>query len=320
MKEIVPDWPQKLLLANPRGFCAGVVRAVEALRDFHLKNRGEQPEGITYSYHQIIHNTHVVGEFEEAGVEFVNNLTEIPEGSKVMFSAHGVSPEVVRQAKERRLSMVDATCPLVAKPHQEARRFAKDGYEILYVGHEGHDEAVGLTGEAPQSIKLIQTVEDARAIIVNNPTKLALLTQTTLSIDDTEPILNILRGRFPGIIEPPKSDICYATQNRQDGIKAMVREGAEVVVVVGSQNSSNSERLVEVAVGNGATRSFLIDSAEELDPNWFIGAKAVGLTSGASAPEEKFQEVVSWFKKRGSIQIQEVVVADESRIHFAPPK
>lgn len=322
-RELLPEnsqWPQKLLLASPRGFCAGVVRAVNGLWEFHKANQRERPGSTTYSYHQIIHNTHVVRQFEQAGVVFVNDITNVPKDSNLMFSAHGVSPKVVKQAEERRLRFLDTTCPLVDKPHREVRRFAKEGFDIFYIGHAGHDEAVGILGEAPERIRLIETADDARLVEVSDPNKVALVTQTTLSFDDSKEIKDILKMRFPNIIEPPKSDICYATQNRQDGVTSMVKKGAEIVVVVGSQNSSNSKRLTEVAMTNGPVRSYLIDDVSELKPDWFIGAKAVGLTSGASVPEDKFQEVVAWFEKLGSNTIEEVKVADESRINFSPPK
>lgn len=314
-------WPQTLLIASPRGFCAGVRRAIDALWEFHKRNQEKDPGAITYSYHQIIHNTHVVREFENAGVMFVDDINEIPEGENVMFSAHGVSPEVRFQTEARGLTWIDATCPLVEKPHREIRKFVELGYTILYIGHAGHDETNGTIGEAPENMKLIQTVEDARDIKIKDPEKVALTTQTTLSIDDTAEIRQVLKERFPKIVEPPRSDICYATQNRQDGVKEMVGRGASVIVVVGSPNSSNSKRLAEVTESYGA-RAYFIDEVGELigKEGEFSGVSVIGLTSGASAPEDKLQEVVGWFRERGSKEILEIIVEDESKIAFAPPK
>lgn len=314
-------WPQTLLIASPRGFCAGVRRAIDALWDFHKQNQAKESSSTTYSYHQIIHNTHVVRDFENSGVVFVNDINEIPEGENVMFSAHGFSPEVRRQAEERKLSWIDATCPLVEKPHKEIRKFASDGYAILYIGHADHDETIGILGEAPEHIKLIENIDDAESVEVADPEKVAFTTQTTLSIDDTAEIRKTLKERFPNIIEPSRSDICYATQNRQDGVKEMIQRGASVIIVVGSPNSSNSKRLAEVAEASGI-RAYFVDEVGELvgREDEFLGVSIIGLTSGASAPEDKFQEVVSWFYKRGSKEIVEIIVEDESKISFAPPK
>lgn len=315
------SWPSKVLLASPRGFCAGVIRAVEALREFHKRNQKREPGSVTYSYHEIIHNTHVVREFEEAGVVFVDDIGDIPKGANVMFSAHGVSPEVRSQTQERRLNWVDATCPLVEKPHREIKKYAEEGYTILYIGHAGHDEAVGTIGEAPNNIKLIQTLEDAGRVTVSDKEKVALTTQTTLSLDDTARIRAVLKQRFPNIVEPRKQDICYATQNRQDGVKEMVERGAGVIIVVGSPNSSNSKRLREVAETTGA-KTYFVDDAGGLEgkETEFLGTTVVGLTSGASVPEDKFQEVVAWFRERGSREFIQIVVEDESKIQFTPPQ
>lgn len=315
----MPERPLKIFVANPRGFCAGVVRAVDALWDYHRQNQSDKPDAKTYSYHQIIHNTHIVRQFEQAGVVFVNDIAEIPEGSNLMLSAHGVTPEVIKQAEQRGLRLKDATCPLVDKTHREARRYLDEGMTVLLIGHPGHDETVGTLGYAPE-VKLIEKPEDVDNLQVPDPDKVALIMQTTLSMDDADAARKAVIGRFPNVVMPKVSDICYATQNRQDGVKTMVDKGAEIVVVVGSQNSSNSKRLAEVAMTAGVVRSYLIDDASELNPDWFVGAEAVGLTSGASAPEDKFQEVMAWFQQLGSTSVEEVTVADESRMSFSPPK
>lgn len=320
MAEIFQDWPQKLLLASPRGFCAGVDRIIRGVERSHEARQQTHPGSITYVFHEAIHNKPEVERLKRLGIVSVNNISEIPDGADAWISAHGASPQVYQEAQTKGLDLIDGTCPLVKKPHDEVKRYVSEGREILYICHFGHDEAVGLVGEAPESIISIQTEEDVDFINVKDPTKLALLTQTTLSMDDTAKIRAKIKERFPDIIEPPRTDICYATQNRQNAVKTIVQKGAEVVVVVGSQNSSNSLRLAEVAITAGAVRSFLVDGADELDKNWFIGIRAVGLTAGASGPEYKFQEVVSWFQERGCLDIQEVKVADESMIHFAPPQ
>lgn len=322
-------WPKKILIASPRGFCAGVERAIEVLERVQEANRKEQ----IYSYHQIVHNTHVVRKFEDSGVRFVDDVTEIPEGGTVVFSAHGVSPEVRKQTLDRKLNWVDATCPLVEKPHREVKKYAEQGYTILYIGHAGHDETIGTMGEAPEHMRLIETVDDAKTVQIENPEKLAVTTQTTLSLDDTAEILAVLKERFPQMIVPRSEDICYATQNRQDAVKEMVRMGAQAIVILGSSNSSNAHRMREVAQrvllgpGNGVSKTkqtpaHLIDDVKELEgrEELFKGLQAVGLSSAASVSEEKFQEVVSWFRARGTEQVQEVTVADESKIHFAPPQ
>ncbi len=322
-------WPKKILMASPRGFCAGVERAIEVLERVQNSNPQEQ----IYSYHQIVHNTHVVRKFEESDVRFVDDIIEIPEGGTVVFSAHGVSPEVRRQTEHRKLNWVDATCPLVEKPHREVKKYADQGYTILYIGHAGHDETMGTMGEAPDHMRLIETVEDARKIQVENPEKLALTTQTTLSLDDTAEILAVLKERFPKMIAPRSEDICYATQNRQDAVKEMVNRGARAIVIVGSSNSSNAHRMREVAeralkaaffaeASNQKIPAYLIDDVKELfgQESLFHSLPAVGLSSAASVSEDKLQEVVTWFRERGSEIVEEVVVADESKIHFAPPQ
>lgn len=327
-KQTNKSWPKKILIASPRGFCAGVERAIEVLERIQNANPNEQ----IYSYHQIVHNTHVVRRFEKSGVQFVDEMTQIPEGGTVVFSAHGVSPEVRRQTGERKLNWVDATCPLVEKPHREVKKYADQGYTILYIGHAGHDETIGTMGEAPEHMKLIETVEDAQSVQVENPEKLAVTTQTTLSLDDTAEIIAVLKKRFPAMIAPRSEDICYATQNRQDAVKEMVERGAQAIVIVGSSNSSNAHRMREVAERSLLAQhypnqtsegpSYLIDDVKELTDreSLFYGLEAVGLSSAASVSEDKFQEVVSWFRERGTELVEEVVVADESKIHFAPPQ
>lgn len=320
-------WPQKILLAKPRGFCAGVVKAVNELQIIVDANRAQDPIATTYAFHKIIHNKSVIEGFEQQGVRFVDNIEDIPDNESVIYSAHGVSPQVRAQAQRKGLKEYDTTCPLVESPHRRARRLAAEGYTMFYIGHAGHDEAVGVLGEAPDQMILVETVEDIVKTRLENPDleKIAYLTQTTLSKDDTAPITAALEQTYPGILPPPKSDICYATLNRQHAVKAAINEGAEIIAVVGSQTSSNSKRLAEVAISTGKSlnrqiRAFLVDEVAELDPKWFIGANIVGITAGASVPEDKFQEVVSWFKSRGS-EVDELPLAegarDESNIHFA---
>ncbi len=269
----------KILLAGPRGFCAGVNMAIEALE------RAIQRFGTPlYVYHEIVHNRHVVDRFRGQGVVFVDGLHEVPTGSHLMYSAHGVAPEVQHEADRRELHVIDATCPLVRKVHLEATRFAREGYTIVLVGHRDHDEVVGTLGEAPDQMRLVETVEDVDRLEIADPTKVAYLTQTTLSVDDAEIILRRLRERFPQAVGAPKEDICYATQNRQEALKALL-PAADVALIVGSRNSSNSTRLQEVALGAGRP-AYLIDSAGEIDPAWFVGNETVAVTAGASAPEE----------------------------------
>lgn len=321
--ELGTSWPQKLLLASPRGFCAGVDRAIDEGMKRIQQVRLQDPTGPIYFYHEIIHNQTIRQRFEDLGGVFTDNLELVPVGEPIIYSAHGVSPEVRKQAKQRRLIEYDATCPLVESPHQRARRLAAAGYNMFYIGHAGHDEAIGVLGEAPGRMTLIETVEDIDRNPVDHPEKIAYLTQTTLSQSDTEPIEVALRARYPEIVGPPNSDICYATLNRQKAVRALVTRGAQIVVVVGSKNSSNSTRLAEVALSAGARNSYLLDDASGLNQDWFYNTECVGLTSGASAPEDVFQGVLAWFTKRGSYQFEEVKpnhFKDESNIHFAPPK
>src|SRR5687767_2441903 len=273
----------KVLLAAPRGFCAGVNMAIESL-DLVLAAYGAP----VYVYHEIVHNQYVVDSFRDKGAVFVEDLRDVPMGATLLFSAHGVSPEIRRIAHDLELRAIDATCPLVTKVHLEAKRFAEEGYTILLIGHEGHDEVIGTMGEAPQAIVLVESVEHADRLELPPDARLAYLTQTTLSVDDANRIINRLKERFPQIVGPPKEDICYATQNRQEAIQALAGE-ADIVLVLGSQNSSNSQRLKELAAERGVA-AYLIDGAADIDERWFGGVKSVVITAGASAPESVVQE------------------------------
>ena len=301
-----------MLLAAPRGYCAGVDRAVETVE------RALQAFGAPiYVRKQIVHNLPVVRDLESKGAIFVEELEEVPSGATVILSAHGVAPEVYGQARARDLRVIDATCPLVTKVHNEAKKFAKDGYHIVLIGHEGHEEVVGTMGEAPASITLIGQPEEADQLDLPEGDKVAYLSQTTLSVDETNDVIERLRARFPVIQGPPREDICYATQNRQTAVKVLA-EKADVVLVIGSDNSSNSNRLAEVARARGA-RSYLIDDETEIDEAWLEGARTVGITSGASAPEWLVDRVVGWFRDRGVDDVEEVRVVEED-VHFALPK
>jgi 4-hydroxy-3-methylbut-2-enyl diphosphate reductase len=305
---------RRILLAAPRGFCAGVVRAVEIV-DLAL----DCFDGPIYVRKEIVHNRHVVRDFEARGVRFVEELSEVPDGATVVFSAHGVSPQVRADAVARRLRVIDATCPLVTKVHLEAIRFARFGYEILLVGHAGHEEVEGTMGEASR-IRLVSTVEDAERIAVVDPERVAFITQTTLSMEDTRPIVNTLKRRFPKIHVPAKDDICYATQNRQVSVRALAKR-ARVILVVGSRNSSNSNRLVEEAELAGA-RAYLVDDVAGIEPAWLAGAEIVGITSGASAPEFLVDEIVRTLKARAGagvlVDVEEVLTVPED-VHFPLP-
>ena len=310
--DAVPPMLDTILLAKPRGFCAGVERAIEVVEQAlaHLP-------GPVYVRKEIVHNPHVVNALRKQGAIFVNELTEVPQGSTTIFSAHGVSPAVHAAAKTRQLKVVDATCPLVTKVHVEAKRFAKDGYTLLLIGHEAHEEVEGTMGEAPQAIQLVQTVEEARTVQVPNPDKVAVITQTTLSMDDTRAILEVLKARFPKLVSPSKDDICYATQNRQNAAKVISKQ-AEVILVIGAKNSSNSIRLTEVAESAGR-RAYLINDAGEINPAWLQGVRCVGVTSGASAPEHLVQEVVAHLKRFGSsVAVEEVELVQED-VSFGLP-
>ena len=287
-----------ILLMTPRGFCAGVERAIET-----VEQTLQRFPGPVYVRKEIVHNRHVVEALRRKGAIFVEELDEVPEGSTTIFSAHVVAPSVHEAAKARRLQVIDATCPLVTKVHVEAGRFAREGYTLLLIGHAGHEEVEGTMGEAPRAIRLIQTVEDARQVLVEDPEKVAVITQTTLSVDDTRAILDVLKMRFPRLISPKQDDICYATQNRQNAVKAMAKE-AEVILVIGAANSSNSIRLTEVAE-DARRRAYLINEASEIDPAWFDGVACVGVTSGASAPEHLVQEAVDVLKRLGASRVEE---------------
>lgn len=302
---------KKLLLAKPRGFCAGVDRAIDV-----VEMALTLYEGPIYVRKEIVHNKHVIQSLAAKGVIFVDEIEQVPEGAVVIFSAHGVSPEVRANAAAKHLTVIDATCPLVTKVHQEAIRFANEGRSIILVGHEDHEEVVGTTGEAPNNIQVVESVEEAEAVQVSDPDRVAVTTQTTLGVDDSKAILDALKRRFPGIIAPASDDICYATQNRQTAIKTLAKD-TDLVLVIGSDNSSNSRRLKEVAESMGA-RSFLIDDVSEIEPEWLEGVECVGVTAGASAPEHLVQEVVEYFKKMGVAEIEEVAVIEE-KVTFIPP-
>jgi 4-hydroxy-3-methylbut-2-enyl diphosphate reductase len=306
----VPDL-KRILLASPRGFCAGVVRAIEIV-DLAL----DCFDGPVFVRREIVHNRHVVRDFEARGVRFVQELDEVPDGATAVFSAHGVSPQVREQAVRRGLRVIDATCPLVTKVHLEAVRFAKMGYEILLVGHANHEEVEGTMGEAATQIRLVSTVDDAESIQVRDPQRVALITQTTLSMEDTRPIVETLRRRFPEIHVPAKDDICYATQNRQVAVRALAKQ-APVILVVGSRNSSNSNRLVEEAQLAGA-RSYLVDDVTQIDPAWLAGVGTVGITSGASAPEFLVAEIVRRLGGEDAVEVEEVETVAED-VHFPLP-
>jgi 4-hydroxy-3-methylbut-2-enyl diphosphate reductase len=306
----VPDL-KRILLASPRGFCAGVVRAIEIV-DLAL----DCFDGPVFVRREIVHNRHVVRDFEARGVRFVQELDEVPDGATAVFSAHGVSPQVREQAVRRGLRVIDATCPLVTKVHLEAVRFAKMGYEILLVGHAGHEEVEGTMGEAATQMRLVSSVDDAERIQVRDAQRVALITQTTLSMEDTRPIVETLRRRFPAIHVPAKDDICYATQNRQVAVRALAKQAA-VILVVGSRNSSNSNRLVEEAQLAGA-RSYLVDDVTQIDPAWLAGAETVGITSGASAPEFLVAEIVRRLGGDDAVEVEEVETVPED-VHFPLP-
>jgi len=288
----------KIILTSPRGFCAGVNMAVAAL-ETALKLFGAP----LYVFHEIVHNKHIVDRFRQQGVVFVDEVEEVPPGARLMYSAHGISPEVHRVANERRLQVIDATCPLVRKVHWQAVRFAQQGYTIVLVGHQGHDEVIGLMGEAPQQMLLVETVEDVDRLQLPSGTKVAYLTQTTLSVDEVNHILKRLKQRYPEAVGSPHDDICYATQNRQEALKAILGE-VDVVLVVGSQNSSNSMRLAEIALEHGIP-SYLIDGPHDIDSQWFHGDEVVGLTAGASAPEDLVSGCIELLQTRFNAQLEE---------------
>jgi 4-hydroxy-3-methylbut-2-enyl diphosphate reductase len=300
-----------VLLASPRGYCAGVDRAVDAVERALAKHGAP-----VYVRKQIVHNLHVVRDLESKGAVFVDEETEVPEGAVVVLSAHGVAPEVYSNSRVRRLEVIDATCPLVTKVHVEARRFAAAGDTIVLIGHAGHEEVVGTTGQAPERTILVQSPGDARTVQIADPDHLSYLTQTTLSVDETNEILEILRERFPAIQGPPREDICYATQNRQDAVKAIAPR-VDVLLVIGSRNSSNSNRLAEVSRERG-TPAYLVDDESNVDPAWLEGASTVGLTSGASAPEWLVDRMLQWLAAQGFDDVEEITLAEE-RVRFSLP-
>jgi len=302
----------KILLASPRGFCAGVNMAIDTL-DTAIRLYGTP----VYVFHEIVHNKHVVDRFVGQGAVFVNAVEEVPEGGVLLFSAHGVAPEVRRVAEERRLRAIDATCPLVTKVHLEAIKYAKAGYRIMLIGHEGHDEVIGTMGQAPAAFTLVETAEEVDALPFGPDDRLAYLTQTTLSVDDASRIINRLKERFPQIVGPPKDDICYATQNRQEAVR-LLSDGADLVLVLGSQNSSNSQRLAELARERGIA-AHLIDGANEIDPGWFQGHETVVITAGASAPESVVQDCVAWLSGRYGAVVEERTIREED-VYFPLPK
>jgi 4-hydroxy-3-methylbut-2-enyl diphosphate reductase len=311
----MPDPSERtVLLAEPRGYCAGVDRAV-----ITVEKALDLYGAPIYVRKQIVHNKHVVQSLEARGAVFVEELDEVPEGSRVVFSAHGVSPAVHTQAVERRLKTIDATCPLVTKVHHEARRFAGDDYEILLIGHEGHEEVEGTAGEAPEAVTLVEGTEAVATVSVRNPDRVAWLSQTTLSVDETMETVERLRGRFPNLLDPPSDDICYATQNRQQAVKE-IAPGADLVLVVGSGNSSNSVRLVEVALESGAAAAYRVDDASEIDEAWLTGVRSVGVTSGASVPEDLVDGVLDYLSARGFPVARTVHTAEESLIFALPPE
>ncbi|MFD9327600.1 4-hydroxy-3-methylbut-2-enyl diphosphate reductase [Streptomyces sp. NPDC060065] len=304
---------RRVLLAAPRGYCAGVDRAVIA-----VEKALEQYGAPIYVRHEIVHNKYVVQTLEKKGAIFVERTAEVPEGSIVMFSAHGVAPVVHDEAAAGKLATIDATCPLVTKVHKEAVRFAKEDYDILLIGHEGHEEVIGTSGEAPEHITLVDGPSDVAKVEVRDPSKVVWLSQTTLSVDETMETVDALKNKFPQLISPPSDDICYATQNRQIAVKKLA-EDAQLVIVVGSKNSSNSIRMVEVALDAGASAAHLVDFASEIDEAWLEGVTTVGLTSGASVPDVLVDGVIEWLAERGYGDVETVKTADES-ITFSLPK
>ncbi|HWB67322.1 MAG TPA: 4-hydroxy-3-methylbut-2-enyl diphosphate reductase [Mycobacteriales bacterium] len=303
---------KRVLLAAPRGYCAGVDRAVQTV-ELALERYGAP----VYVRKQIVHNSHVVANLEARGAVFVEETEEVPEGAVVVFSAHGVAPSVHDEAAGRQLRTIDATCPLVTKVHAEARRFAREDLDILLIGHEGHEEVIGTTGEAPDRVHLVAGPEAVADVEVRDPSRVAWLSQTTLSVDETLATVAALRERFPKLIDPPSDDICYATQNRQAAVKA-IAAASDLVLVVGSTNSSNSVRLVEVAREAGARAAYLVDDVSHIDPAWLDGVTTVGVTSGASVPESLVAAVLAWLAEHGYGDVEEVAAAEE-RISFALP-
>ena len=304
---------KKVLLAKPRGFCAGVDRAIDVV-ELALQLFGSP----IYVRKEIVHNKHVIHSLAAKGAVFVDELDDVPEGAVAIFSAHGVSPEVRTRAASKHLRVIDATCPLVTKVHMEAIRYAREGLSIILVGHAGHEEVIGTMGEVPEEIYLVGTVEEAEKVQVRDPDHVAVTTQTTLGVDDANLIIEVLRRRFPKLVTPPSDDICYATQNRQTAVKLMASE-ADLVLVLGSGNSSNSRRLREVAAATGA-KAFLIEDASEIDAQWLVGVECVAVTAGASAPEYLVQQVLAYFKALGVEQVEEVMAVEEKVTFLLPPE
>jgi len=302
---------KKIFLLKPRGFCAGVVRAIDVVK-IALDLYGPP----VYVRKEIVHNKHVVDELREAGAIFVEELDEVPVGARAIFSAHGVAPSVRREARERRLDVIDATCPLVTKVHLEAVRFGRDGYSIVLIGHKDHDEVIGTLGEVPQCSYLVETVDDVDRLELPDPTRVRYLTQTTLSLDETRDIVSRLKERFPLLQGPPAQDICYATENRQMAVKA-ISTFVDLLLVVGSQNSSNSKRLVEVG-DNFRVRSYLVNDRSDVDTRWLAGVNSVGVTAGASAPEHLVQDLIEFLGEHGFHQLEEIDLVDED-VRFSLP-
>lgn len=302
----------KVILAAPRGFCAGVNMAIECL-DLSIKTLGPP----VYVYHEIVHNKYVVETFQGKGAVFVNSLDDVPIGANLLFSAHGISPQIRQQARERELYAIDATCPLVTKVHLEAVRYAKEGFSILLIGHEGHDEVIGTMGEAPDAIILVEDEQDVDGIEVADESKVAYLTQTTLSVDDANRIIKKIRERFPDVKSPPKGDICYATQNRQEAVR-IIADDVQLVLVVGSQNSSNSQRLKEIAIEQGKA-AYLIDGVDDIDDSWFESVDTLMITAGASAPENLVQGCVEYIKQNFDAELESRVIREE-KVHFNLPQ
>jgi 4-hydroxy-3-methylbut-2-enyl diphosphate reductase len=302
----------KIILANPRGFCAGVIMAIDTVEEV-LSLVGTP----LYVYHEIVHNRHVVNNFIEKGVVFVDTIDEVPANSTVVFSAHGVSPEVRQRARQRGCTMIDATCPLVTKVHMEAIRYAKQGYNILLIGHAGHDETVGTVGEAPGSITIVESPEDVEQLPFGPDEPIAYITQTTLSMDDASVIIGAIRRRFPQVKEPPSEDICYATTNRQAAVRLLAPQ-ADLVLVVGSKNSSNSLRLTEIAESSG-TKAYLVDDVSEIEESWLEGVDTLLLTAGASAPEHLVKEIIQQLQAEHDAVIEEAHTSEET-MHFELPR
>lgn len=310
----VSESKKRVLLAKPRGYCAGVDRAVVTVEKA-LAVHGAP----IYVRKEIVHNKYVVTELEAMGAIFVDETDEVPEGATVVFSAHGVSPAVHDEAAQRNLKTIDATCPLVTKVHSEARRFASDDYQILFIGHEGHEEVEGTMGEAPANMTLVDGPAHVREIEIDPTRPVAWLSQTTLSVDETLETVDLLRTKFPNLIDPPSDDICYATQNRQKAVKE-ISQACDVMLVVGSANSSNTVRLVDVALEAGARAAYRVDFASEIDETWLTGAQTIGLTSGASVPEILVNGVLTWLAERGYTDVEEVETIEEHLIFALPPE